>query len=245
MNTLITEVLQWWTAIYGGLLLIYFAACLVISRLNDSAPGRARSIRTTPQPQQRPLREQISAAVISLAGISLLLATGVAMNRAGLALYPNIQLSWTTAGLAFLLSMVLYDASFYWIHRTLHRPALFKRIHFFHHQVTAPVPWTTNSELLIDGMLINSYWLLAPLLLPIPINVLLLHRAFDLVMGVLGHSGHEYGAFWVRPPSPLVSVTHHDQHHQYFHCNYAVHFTCWDRLMKTLHPTHDSVLLKR
>jgi sterol desaturase/sphingolipid hydroxylase (fatty acid hydroxylase superfamily) len=35
-------------------------------------------------------------------------------------------------------------------------------------------------------------------------------------------------------------VTHHDQHHRYFRCNYATHFTLWDRLMGTLHPEHDA-----
>lgn len=244
MNML-TEFIPWWLSIYGGLLGIYFVACLIISRLNDSAPGRARRVRTDVQPPQRPLRQQIHAAMVSLAGISLLLAAGCVLNRAGLALFPGVQLAWKLDIAAFLLSMVLYDASFYWIHRLLHRPVWFKSIHYFHHQVTAPAPWTTNSELVIDGMLINSYWLLAPLVLPIPLSVLLCHRAFDLVMGVLGHSGHEYGGILIAPPSPLVSVTHHDQHHQYFHCNYAVHFTLWDRLLGTLHPAHDQALLKR
>ena len=39
--------------------------------------------------------------------------------------------------------------------------------------------------------------------------------------------------FWCWPPSPLVGVTHHDQHHRFFRCNYATHFTLWDRLMGT------------
>jgi sterol desaturase/sphingolipid hydroxylase (fatty acid hydroxylase superfamily) len=40
----------------------------------------------------------------------------------------------------------------------------------------------------------------------------------------------------------LVGVTHHDQHHRYFRCNYATHFSWWDRAMGTLHPDHDSEL---
>ena len=241
MNKLLT----WWLLIYAGLLVIYFVVGLLISFINNSRFGRSRQVREIIPINQQPVAKQIQAAVISLAGISLLLATGVVLNLSGLAFFQDVRLTWFTALSSFLLSMVLYDASFYWIHRILHRPALFKRIHYFHHQVTAPVPWTTNSELLIDGMLINIYWLLAPILLPVPIYVLLFHRAFDLVMGILGHSGHEYGSIFVRPPSPLVSVTHHDQHHQYFHCNYAVHFTFWDRLMKTLHPSHDNSVVRR
>ena len=40
----------------------------------------------------------------------------------------------------------------------------------------------------------------------------------------------------------MNSVTHHDQHHRFFNCNYAPHFTLWDRLMGTLHKDHDAEL---
>jgi sterol desaturase/sphingolipid hydroxylase (fatty acid hydroxylase superfamily) len=46
----------------------------------------------------------------------------------------------------------------------------------------------------------------------------------------------------VRPPSPLVGVTHHDQHHRHARCNYGVHFTLWDRIMGTLHAGHDDLV---
>jgi Delta7-sterol 5-desaturase len=71
---------------------------------------------------------------------------------------------------------------------------------------------------------------------------LLAHKLYDQVTGVVGHCGYEHGGFWCRPPSPLVGVTHHDQHHRYFRCNYATHFTWWDRLMGTLHQEHDAEL---
>lgn len=242
---MVIDIFTWWLVTYTGLLLLYFSIACVISLLNNTPLGKTKQIRATASKPQQPIKKQIQAAVLSLAGISFLLATGVVMNLAGFAVFPDLKITWITGITSFLLSMILYDTSFYWIHRLLHQPTLFKKIHYFHHQVSAPVPWTTNSELLIDGMLINIYWLLAPILLPIPIYILLMHRAFDMVMGVLGHSGHEYGGYFILPPSPLVSVTHHDQHHQYFHYNYAVHFTFWDRLMKTLHPSHDTTLLNR
>ena len=72
--------------------------------------------------------------------------------------------------------------------------------------------------------------------------VLLVHKIYDQITGVIGHSGWEHGGGWCRPPSPLVGVTHHDQHHRYFRYNYATHFTWWDRMMGTLHPDHDAEL---
>jgi lathosterol oxidase len=40
----------------------------------------------------------------------------------------------------------------------------------------------------------------------------------------------------------MIIATDHDQHHRYFLCNYATHFTFWDRVMGTLHPEHDAEL---
>ena len=75
-----------------------------------------------------------------------------------------------------------------------------------------------------------------------PINpiVLLAHKIYDLVTGSIGHSGYEFAGWLSLPPSLLVSVTHHDQHHRYSSCNYSTHFTIWDRLMGTLCREHDA-----
>lgn len=70
-------------------------------------------------------------------------------------------------------------------------------------------------------------------------EILVAHRLWDMAMGGPDHSGHEYGSFFVLPPSPLISVTHHVKHHWFIKCNFAVHFTFWDGLMGSLHSDHD------
>ena len=85
----------------------------------------------------------------------------------------------------------------------------------------------------------QSYWLAAHLIVPVAPVVLLVHKLYDHISGIIGHSGVEHGGGITYPPSPFNSVTHHDQHHRYFNCNYSPHFTIWDRLMGTLHKTHD------
>src|SRR5205814_10637303 len=92
------------------------------------------------------------------------------------------------------------------------------------------------------NLFLQSYWLVAHFLIPAAPAVLLAHKLYDQVTGITGHCGWEHGGRWCWPPSPLISVTHHDQHHRFFRCNYATHFTVWDRLMGTLHPAHDAEL---
>jgi sterol desaturase/sphingolipid hydroxylase (fatty acid hydroxylase superfamily) len=232
-----------WAALFGSLLAIYFGLGFLLSRVNRTTFGQRHRLQPgAVAGKAPPVAEQRRHASASLAGIAFLLAAGITLNRAGVALFPAVELTWTTGVAGALLSLVVYDTAFYWTHRWLHTPFLFKNVHGYHHRVRTPVPWTTNSESLLDGLVINAYWLAAPLLLPIPLEVLVAHRLWDMAMGVVGHSGHEYGGVFVLPPSPLVSVTHHDQHHRHSRCNYAVHFTFWDRLMGTLHKDHDREL---
>jgi len=45
-------------------------------------------------------------------------------------------------GVSLLLSLVVHDTYFYWMHRLLHHKALFKHAHLLHHKSTNPSPWT-------------------------------------------------------------------------------------------------------
>jgi sterol desaturase/sphingolipid hydroxylase (fatty acid hydroxylase superfamily) len=227
---------QIYVGAYLALLSIYVGASLFFGWLNRTPFGQARKIQRRTRDKDLPLKSQIRSAAISLAGIAALLAAGVWLNERGYALFPQLALDGYTVVGGFLLSMLVYDTHFYWTHRLVHRPGLMRRVHKLHHDVQVPVPWTTNSESFLDGVLINAYWLYAAVLLPVPVEVLVLHRLYDMFTGVMGHCGHEYAGIFTHRRSPFVSVTHHDQHHQYFHCNFGVHFLFWDRLMGTLRP---------
>ena len=108
--------------------------------------------------------------------------------------------------------------------------------------MTTPTVWSNNSDTFLDNVILQSYWMIAPLLFPAPSIVFLVHKIYDQVSGMIGHSGYEYNASTARFPSPLLAVTHHDQHHRYFKYNFATHFVVWDRLMRTLHPQYDRVV---
>jgi Delta7-sterol 5-desaturase len=89
----------------------------------------------------------------------------------------------------------------------------------------------------------QSYFLVAPFILPIPAAVLIAHKVYDQVTGIAGHAGHEYFASpSARSPWPMLCTTVHDQHHGHFHYNYGNTFSIWDRAMGTVHPDHDTVV---
>lgn len=223
-------------AVYALLLAVYFGSCLVIERLARRLAAAKIQARQTPPQQIRRDRRQ---SVVSLLSIAAMFGTGQwAYIVLGIGFAAPTSVTGTV--LSLLASLFVFDAWFYWLHRLIHARPFYAWIHRWHHLTVTPVAWSNNSDRLIDNLFLQSYWLVAHLIFPIAPAVLVLHKLYDQVTGVIGHSGYELGGRWCWPPSPLVGVTHHDQHHRFSRCNYATHFTFWDRLMGTLHPEHDA-----
>jgi lathosterol oxidase len=229
-------------AVYAALLAIYFGSCLAVGKLNRS--GRARKIQASRDPPAALVRRDRRQSVLSLLAIA-------AMFGAGQWAYWRLGWGWTawrpslvSLPLSFAASLIVFDAWFYWLHRLIHARPFYARVHRWHHMTVTPVAWSNNSDRLVDNLFLQSYWLVAHFLLPVAPVVLILHKIYDQVTGVIGHSGYEWGGRMCLYPSPLVGVTHHDQHHRHFRCNYATHFTWWDRAMGTLHHDHDAELAR-
>jgi Delta7-sterol 5-desaturase len=55
------------------------------------------------------------------------------------------------------IAILMHDTYFYWTHRLMHHPKLYKHIHLVHHQSTNPSPWAAYSfhpfEALIQGLI--------------------------------------------------------------------------------------------
>jgi len=223
-------------AAYAALLVTYYATCRVVLRLNAGA--------TKIEPRQTPrsqIRRDQRRSVLMLLVIAVLFGCGhwtYATLGWGFRAWPGVS----GMAMSFILSLVLYDTWFYWLHRLIHTELFYRKVHQRHHLTVPPVVWSNNNDRLVDNLLLQSYWLFAHFFFPAAPAVLVAHKLYDQVTGIIGHSGHEHGGRWCWPPSPLVGVTHHHQHHLYFRCNYANHFSWWDRAMGTLHPNHDSEL---
>lgn len=225
-----------WAASYAAHLALYFGQGVLMVALNRRRPERR--IQPARRGEER-AREEILQSVKSLTVTSGCVAGGIWAQLAGVTLWP----AGAPGPLGFLLllalSAVLYDAWFYWGHRLMHTRALYRH-HLPHHRSVAPTVWSNYSDTLPDAFAMQSYYLVAPMLLPIPPAVLALHRLLDHVNGQIGHSGFEYFAGpGARFPSPMVCTTFHDQHHEHFRYNYANFFSFWDRVCGTLHPDYD------
>jgi sterol desaturase/sphingolipid hydroxylase (fatty acid hydroxylase superfamily) len=222
---------------YAALVAAYVGSCLIIIRLNRMKGARKIQARSETREQ---IRRDFRQSLRSLAMIAAMFGAGYwAYQYMGWGIRAGSP-SVLSIGLSFVASMLLFDTWFYWLHRLIHSRWLFRTVHLWHHRTITPEVWSNNSDLLLDNLFLQSYWLVAHFLIPIAPAVLAVHKLYDQVTGVMGHSGYEHAGKIAWPPSPILSVTHHDQHHRFGACNYATHFSLWDRLLGTLHPTHDS-----
>ena len=142
---------------------------------------------------------------------------------------------------SIVLALVVHDTYFYWMHRTVHHPKLFRSIHLTHHQSVNPSPWASYSfhffEAILEGMI-------APVLLfliPLHPTALLVFATTSFFINVYGHLGYEISPLWLRRTwlfELLNTSVHHNLHHSKFDGNYGLYFRVWDRIMGTELPDY-------
>ncbi len=229
-----------WFLTYAGLVTIYLSLGQAVCWLNCN---HLQSMRIQSRPCSRKLQQRdFRQSLKSLLSISAMLAAGLACRDLGLGL-PAVELTWVSGMGWAIASLLLFDTWFYWFHRLIHHPKLFRKIHRWHHRSRTPTVWANNSDALLDNLFCQSYWFFAPILLPAPTALLVAHKIYDQITGMLGHAGYEYAPGRLSAkPSPMIGTSFHDLHHSTFVYNYATHFSIWDRLMGTIHPDYDQLV---
>ena len=131
------------------------------------------------------------------------------------------------------LYLLAHDAWFYWTHRLMHRPALFRLAHGVHHASRPPTAWAAMSfhplEALTGAVVIPALVFLIPIH-PAALGAVL---AVMTVMGAANHLGWELFPRWLARGPWLITASHHQRHHDRYGCNYGLYFRFWDRLCGT------------
>jgi lathosterol oxidase len=158
--------------------------------------------------------------------------------------YTDIKTyGWFYFYFAFILMLIIHDTYFYWMHRLMHHPKLFKYFHLVHHQSTNPSPWAAYAFHPLEAVI--EVGIVAVLLFTIPIHSLHLpiFFLFSILYNVYGHTGYElypkgFSKNWFG--KWINTSINHNQHHQHFKGNYGLYFLVWDRLMGTIRPDYDA-----
>ena len=137
----------------------------------------------------------------------------------------------------FFLTPVWISFHFYWIHRWLHWPPLYKLAHSLHHRNTNVGPWSGLSMHPVEHFMFFSSILIHWILAAHPIHILF-HMQHQALTAATSHTGFE--GLVVKDKNRLALGTfHHQMHHRYFECNYGNLEVPWDKFFGSFHDGTD------
>ena len=135
--------------------------------------------------------------------------------------------------LFLFLTPIWISFHFYWIHRWLHWPPLYRLAHALHHRNANVGPWSGISMHPLEHLLFFSSVLIHFIVPVHPIHILF-HMQHQALTGVTSHTGFE--GLLIKDKNRLALGTfHHQMHHRYFECNYGNLEVPWDKWFGSFH----------
>jgi sterol desaturase/sphingolipid hydroxylase (fatty acid hydroxylase superfamily) len=145
---------------------------------------------------------------------------------------------------SFVVAMIVHETYYYWLHRWMHNPKIFRIVHKVHHDSNITSPWTAFSFHPLEGVLQAIFLPVLLLVLPLHLYVLLIQLTIMTFSSVINHLDIEiyprkfhqhFLGRW------LIGATHHSLHHKQFKYNFGLYFTFWDKWKKTESPAYESL----
>lgn len=181
--------------------------------------------------------KEIKWSIISSLIFSVTAAFTVVMWQKGYTkVYENANLyGFWYLPVSLLTYMFLQETYYYWIHRWMHVPSVYKIVHKIHHDSKIASPFTAFSFHPIEALLQAIFLPLLLLLVPIHYYVIIVLLVIMSVSSVVNHLDID-----IYPSNPnhfvnkyIIGGKHHARHHKYFKYNFGLYFTFWDRIRKT------------
>ncbi len=168
-------------------------------------------------------------------------ASAVVMAWAWEAGWLRVYLDWQAYGwwwlpLSLAIGMLVHETYYYWLHRAMHHPRLYRLLHHGHHDSIVTSGWTSFAFDVGEAVLQAAVIPVILLVLPMHAAVLVLWLTVMTISAIVNHLNVELYPlpldrhWWGRN---VIGATHHAKHHQRFNKNFGLYFTFWDRWMGT------------
>lgn len=185
---------------------------------------------------------EIAQAAVALPFMALLTAPCFAAEVRGYAkLYdapsdaPFSAYNW----LQFPFFILFTDFFIYWIHRGLHHPMVYKKLHKPHHKWIMPTPYASHAFHPLDGFAQSIPYHVFPFIFPLQKFAYIALFGFINIWTILIHDG-EYIA-----NSPIINgAACHSAHHIFFRVNFGQFTTLWDRVGGTYRQPSEELFNK-
>jgi Delta7-sterol 5-desaturase len=188
-------------------------------------------------------KRELLNALFVLAGSAVFTSFVIYLSTQG---YTKLYYTWSDhhpliAVLGIPVLLLIDDAWFYWMHRVLHHPRIYRYVHHEHHLSQDVNPFTSLSFHWLEPILLTIWIVPASFVFPIYAPVLGIVQIYGMLDNIKSHLGYEIYPSWFNrsPLRFMTSSTYHNLHHTKFRGNYGVHFRFWGWLMGTELPQYE------
>ena len=178
-------------------------------------------------------RSAFVSLIFAIAGIITIYCWEINLT----ALYPSpSDRHWIWLLLGPFLFLAGQETYYYWTHRWMHLPKVYKYVHKWHHESIETTAFTAFSFHPLEAIIQALFLPLSALLIPMQEFIFLGLLMVMTLSATINHAGVEiFPNSWSRTPflRKLIGATHHDLHHKRANTNYGLFFTYWDEWMGT------------
>jgi ferredoxin-NADP reductase/sterol desaturase/sphingolipid hydroxylase (fatty acid hydroxylase superfamily) len=198
------------------------------------------------------IKGEIGATLVSFIGGTAFMLMVLALKDHGFTqFYVEERFGWYEL-FTVLLMILISDAWFYWFHRAMHHPRVYKYVHALHHRSLDVNPFTSTSFHVVESVLLTIWILPLVVVLPISMTALGIVQALGTMNNLKSHLGYElFPRFFSKkfPFNIFVTATNHSLHHTQYDGNYGLFFRFWDLICGTELPvtisTFDDIHLRK
>src|SRR6478735_8593396 len=126
----------------------------------------------------------ITAALFAITGSLMVLTWQNGFTK----IYLDVaQYGYLYLPISLVLYLLIHETYYYWLHRWMHKPAVFKVVHKVHHQSIITSPWTAFSFHPVEGLLQAVIIPLMLFFIPIHPYMLVIQLTIMTITSVINH----------------------------------------------------------
>jgi ring-1,2-phenylacetyl-CoA epoxidase subunit PaaE len=226
---------QYFTTVVAALVIMSVA--FFIFWVAFSKQLRNRKIQLSKRAGWAQIKGEIVATLWSFVGSTAFMIMLLSFRESGLAKFyvEAGKYGWWYEALTVFVMLIISDTWFYWSHRIMHHPRIYKYVHALHHKSLDVNPYTSTSFHVIEAVWLTGWILPLVLLMPVSMTALGIMQVLGTLNNLKSHLGYElFPKFFSIPPfNMLVTATNHSLHHTQYNGNYGLFFRFWDIICGT------------
>jgi lathosterol oxidase len=219
----------------GGGLTVYWLPSLALDwlyykqRTDQAADWKLQPDRWAPK---RLIKEERKLGTFNMTAASIVsgvLYYHVLTGGFSMLYFEVAEYGWAYTIGSSIAFFVIGDFGLYWGHRWMHRKGPYRFMHRVHHRFRTPSAFTAVAAHPFEILTFQAIALLPIFILPLHPGGVIAVLLYQHSVSLIDHSGVRFGMVlpWQGP------AAFHDDHHVYFHVNFAQTIHWWDRMFGT------------